>query len=100
MIDAAHRFIPLATIKTIIDGMLFSKMNVLNFHFSDNAAARVVSTKFPEITAALGSEVYTEEHIKNIVSYAADRGIMVVPEVLGPCTRGTMQFMRDYVIRK
>ncbi len=81
MIDAARHFMPMDVIKRNIDGMAFVKMNVMHFHLSDNQAWRIESKKFPQLTEkASDGEFYTQQQIKEIIQYAADRGIRVMPE--------------------
>jgi len=57
------------------------KMNVLHFHLSEYQAFRVESKKFPKLQE-MGSEVhyYTQDEIKELIAYARDRGISIIPE--------------------
>ena len=81
LIDVARHFIPLDVLKRNIDGMAAVKMNVLHWHLSDDQGFRVESKKFPKLHE-MGSEgkYYTQEEIRDFISYAHDRGIRVVPE--------------------
>src|SRR6266403_3124878 len=81
MIDSARHFIPLDVIRRYIDAMEAVKMNVFHWHLSENQGFRVESRKFPKLHG-LGSDglYYTQEEIRNFISYARDRGIRVVPE--------------------
>jgi len=81
MIDVARHFMPVEVIKRNIDGMAAVKMNVLHLHLSDDQGFRIESRKFPKLQG-MGSDglYYTQEQIRDIVAYAADRGIRVVPE--------------------
>ncbi len=81
MIDSGRHFIPLDVIKRNLDGMEAVKMNVFHWHLSDNQGFRVESRKFPRLHEQ-GSDglFYTQEEIRDIVEYARDRGIRVVPE--------------------
>src|SRR5437899_3904376 len=81
MIDSARHFIPLDVIKRNLDGMEVVKMNVFHWHLSDNQGFRVESKKFPKLHE-LGSDgfYYTQEEIRDLIAYARDRGIRVVPE--------------------
>ncbi|GJM63904.1 hypothetical protein PEDI_44560 [Persicobacter diffluens] len=81
MIDVARHFLPVDVIKRNLDGMAFVKMNVMHFHLSDNQGWRIESKKFPELTEkGSDGEFYTQAEIKDIVAYAAARGIRVMPE--------------------
>jgi hexosaminidase len=81
MIDSARHFIPLDVIRRNIDGMQAVKMNVFHWHLSENQGFRVESKKFPKLHE-LGSDglYYTQEEIRDLIAYARDRGIRVVPE--------------------
>jgi hexosaminidase len=81
MIDASRHFIPVEVIKRNIDGMAAVKLNVLHWHLSEDQGFRVECKTFPKLHQ-LGSDgfYYTQEQIKEIVSYAAERGIRVMPE--------------------
>jgi hexosaminidase len=81
MIDVARHFIPLDVIKRNLDGMEAVKMNVFHWHLSDNEGFRVESRKFPKLQEE-GSDghFYTQEEIRELIVYARDRGIRVVPE--------------------
>ena len=59
-------------------------MNVLHLHLSDFCRFAVESKVFPELTATLtGNQggFYTQNDVRELVAYAQDRGIRVVPEV-------------------
>src|SRR5215467_14573937 len=81
LIDVSRHFIPLDVLKRNLDGMAAVKMNVLHWHLSDDQGFRVESKTFPKL-AGMGSEghYYTQEEIRDFISYAHDRGIRVVPE--------------------
>src|SRR5215475_10999106 len=81
LIDVSRHFIPINVLKRNLDGMAAVKMNVLHWHLSDDQGFRVESKTFPKL-AGMGSEghYYTQEEIRDFISYAHDRGIRVVPE--------------------
>ncbi len=81
MIDSARHFIPLDVIRRNIDGMEAVKMNVFHWHLSENQGFRAESRKFPKLHE-LGSDslYYTQDEIRDLIAYARDRGIRVVPE--------------------
>ena len=81
MIDVSRHFIPLDILKRNLDGLEAVKMNVFHWHLSENQGFRVESKKFPKLHS-LGSDglYYTQEEIRDLISYACDRGIRVVPE--------------------
>jgi hexosaminidase len=81
MIDVARHFMPLEQLEREMDGMAAVKLNVLHVHLSDDQGFRVESKKAPKLQE-LGSEgmYYTQEQIHEMVAYARERGIRVVPE--------------------
>src|SRR6266478_3127655 len=81
MIDSARHFIPLEVIRRNLDGMEAVKMNVFHWHLSENQGFRVESKKFPKLHE-MGSDdlYYTQDDMRELVAYARDRGIRVVPE--------------------
>ena len=81
MIDVSRHFIPLAVLKRNLDGMAAVKMNVLHWHLSDNQGFRVESKRFPKLHE-MGSDglYYTQDEVRELIAYAHDRGIRVVPE--------------------
>jgi hexosaminidase len=81
MIDVSRHFIPLDVLKRNLDGLEAVKMNVFHWHLSENQGFRVESKKFPKLHT-LGSDglFYTQDEIRDLIAYARDRGIRVVPE--------------------
>jgi len=81
MMDVSRHFMPVEVIKRNIDGMAAVKLNVLHLHLADNQGFRVDCKTFPKLHG-LGSDgnYFTQEQIKDIIKYANDRGIRVVPE--------------------
>jgi hexosaminidase len=81
MIDIARLWMPMDVIKRNIDGMAAVKLNVLHLHITEDQGFRVESRKYPKLHQ-LGSDglYYTQDQMREIVRYAADRGIRVVPE--------------------
>jgi hexosaminidase len=81
MIDSARHFIPLDVLRRNIDGMEAVKMNVFHWHLSENQGFRAESRKFPKLHE-LGSDsfYYSQDEIRELIAYARDRGIRVVPE--------------------
>ena len=82
MIDGARHFMPVDVIKRNLDGMAAMKMNVFHWHLVDDQGWRIEMKKHPKlIQMASDGNYYTQEEIKNVVKYAADRGILVIPEL-------------------
>lgn len=81
MIDVSRHFIPVEVLKRNLDGMEAVKMNVFHWHLSENQGFRVESRKYPKLHEE-GSDglYYTQDEIREVIAYARDRGIRVVPE--------------------
>ncbi len=81
MIDVGRHFIPLDILKRNLDGLEAVKMNVFHWHLSEDQGFRAESKKFPKLHT-LGSDglYYTQEEIRDLIAYARDRGIRIVPE--------------------
>ncbi|MCM1285151.1 MAG: beta-N-acetylhexosaminidase [Acetobacter sp.] len=100
-LDEARHFFGKEVVKDILDMMFMMKLNVFHWHLTDDQGWRIEIKKYPLLTA-YGSRrgythiggwrcqkiecvshygYYTQEDIAEIVSYANDRGIMVVPEI-------------------
>ena len=81
MIDSSRHFTPIDVVKRNLDGMAAVKLNVFHWHLSENQGFRIESRRFPKLHE-MGSDglYYTQEQVRDIISYARDRGIRVVPE--------------------
>ena len=81
MLDVSRHWMPLPVVLRNLDAMAAVKLNVFHWHLSDDQGFRVESRRFPKLQA-LGSDghFYTQTEIRQVVDYARDRGIRVVPE--------------------
>lgn len=81
LIDVARHFQTIEVLKRNLDAMAAVKLNVLHWHLTEDQGFRVESKKFPKLHQ-LGSDgnYYTQEQVKEIIAYARERGIRVVPE--------------------
>lgn len=81
LLDVARHWEPVEVMKRNLDAMAAVKMNVLHWHLSDDQGFRMESRAFPKLHQ-LGSEgnYYTQSEARDIVAYARDRGIRVIPE--------------------
>ncbi|MDP3148280.1 MAG: family 20 glycosylhydrolase [Ignavibacteria bacterium] len=81
MMDACRHFMPVEVIKRNLDAMASVKLNVFHWHLSEDQGFRVECKAFPKLHQ-LGSDgmYYTQAQIKEILAYAEDRGIRVIPE--------------------
>jgi hexosaminidase len=81
LIDVSRHFIPVDVLKRNVDGLAAVKMNVLHWHLSDDQGFRAESKVFPKLTG-MGSDgmFYTQAEIRELIAYAHDRGVRVIPE--------------------
>ncbi len=104
MLDVARHFLPKREVLRFLDLMAVHRLNVLHFHLTDDQGWRLQIRAFPKLTSVGGwrSEsqkghgplaqgngrphggFYTQDDIREIVAYAAERYIMVVPEIETP----------------
>src|SRR5260370_42255428 len=81
MIDVSRHFMPLEVIKRNIDGMAAVKLNTLHLHLSDDEGFRVESKNAPKLQElASDGQFYTQDQIRELLSYAREPGVRVVPE--------------------
>src|SRR5215831_2817734 len=81
LIDVARHFEPMEVLKRNLDAMAAVKLNVFHWHLTENQGFRIESKKFPKLHQ-LGSDglFYTQDQAREIIAYAAERGIRVMPE--------------------
>ncbi len=81
LLDVSRHFETVETVKRLLDGMAMVKLNVFHWHLSDDQGFRVESRVYPRLQQ-LGSDslFYTQDQIRDVVAYATDRGIRVMPE--------------------
>ena len=81
MIDSSRHFTPLDVLKRNLDGMEAVKLNVFHWHISDNQGFRAESKKLPKLHGSGSAGLfYTQDEIRDVIAYAHDRGMRVVPE--------------------
>lgn len=86
MMDTSRHFMPLSVIERNLDGMEAVKLNVFHWHITDDQGFRAESKVFP-LLQEKGSDglYYSQDQIRQVIAYARDRGIRVVPEFDMPC---------------
>lgn len=110
MLDAARHFFPVEDVKRLLDIMALHKMNVLHWHLTDDQGWRIEIDAFPNLVSVgstrartiIGKDpggeydetvrydetphsgYYTKQQVRDIVRYAADRFITVIPEIEFP----------------
>lgn len=82
LLDPARRFLPVPTLKRQLDVMATVKLNVLHLHLTDDQGWRFESLRFPKLQQVGGRDgYYTQQQLRELVQYAAERGIRIVPEI-------------------
>ena len=96
MVDPARTFIPLDELKAFIPEMARYKLNALHLHLVDDQAWRIEIKKYPQLTAQASSRwgqddlqmpykgYYTQEQMRELVSFAARYHVEIVPEIEMP----------------
>ncbi len=81
LIDVCRHWQPVEVLKRNLDAMAAVKLNVFHWHLSEDQGFRVESLRYPKLHE-FGSDglYYTQEQMREVVAYARDRGIRVVPE--------------------
>ena len=97
MVDVARHFQPAESLKPLIDAMAAHKMNVLHLHLTDDQGWRLEIKRYPKLTeigawrtpptagetasAQPYGGFYTQDQIRDLVAYARERSITIVPEI-------------------
>lgn len=82
LLDTSRHFFSVNTIKRQIDAMAAAKYNIFHWHLTDDQGWRFESKKYPKLhKLASDGEYYSRKQIREIVSYARERGIQVLPEI-------------------
>jgi hexosaminidase len=86
MIDAGRHFQPVPVIERNLDGMEAVKLNVFHWHLSEDQGFRVESKQAPLLQEkGSNGNYYTQAQVREVIEYARERGIRVVPEFDMPC---------------
>lgn len=81
LMDVCRHWMPMDVVKRNIDGMAAMKLNVLHLHLTEDQGFRIESKHYPKLHQ-LGSNgnYYTQDQMREIIRYADERGIRVIPE--------------------
>lgn len=124
LLDCCRHFMEIDFVKRYIDLLAYHKMNVLHWHLTEDQGWRIEIKGYPKLTeigawrkqkdGSIYGGFYTQEQIKEVVDYAAERGINVVPEIELPghsvaalaaypeysCTGGPFEVENDWGVFK
>lgn len=90
MLDCSRHFWTIDNLKETIDQMAFFKLNTLHMHLTDNNAWRLAMDKYPQLTEKgtyyydypeMSGKYYSKPELKELVQYALERGVEIIPEV-------------------
>lgn len=91
MLDPCRHFIPVENVKKHLDVLSLFKINTMHWHLTDDQGWRIEIKKYPKLTEVGSvrmegegvehSGYYTQEQIKEIVAYASERFITIIPEL-------------------
>lgn len=101
MLDVCRHFFTVDEVKEALDIMALHKLNVFHWHLTDDQGWRIEIKKYPELTkigsqrkqtvigkntgkydgTPYGPYFFTQEEIKDVIQYAADRYITIIPEI-------------------
>jgi hexosaminidase len=100
MLDSARHFQGVDEIKQLLDAMALHKLNTFHWHLTDDQGWRIEIRKYPKLTSVGGCRIpagdggigadgkpapycgyYTQAQIRDVVHYAAERHIQIVPEI-------------------
>jgi len=137
MLDTCRHFFPVEFVKKFIDTLAFHQMNVFHWHLTEDQGWRIEIRRHPELTAVGGwrsgtvigrlpgddpprydgirhGGFYTQDQVRDVVAYAAERQVTVVPEIEMPghalaalaahpelsCTGGPFEVSRTWGIHE
>jgi len=124
LFDSGRHFFDITTVKKYIDLLAFYKMNVFHWHLTEDQGWRIAIEKYPKLTeigayrtqkdGTIYGGFYTKEQIKEVVAYATERHIAVIPEIELPghsqaalaaypelsCTGNTIEVANDWGVFK
>ena len=132
LLDCCRHFFPVEEVKKVLDLMAIHKMNRLHWHLTEDQGWRIEIKKYPKLTEVgawrNGTQVfrraetdstryggfYTQDQLRDVVAYAAERGITIIPEVDLPghmiaalasypelgCTGGPYEVMQYWGVHK
>ncbi len=83
LLDPARHFLPKDFVLRMIDLLAEHRLNVLQLHLTDDQGWRLPVRSHPRLTE-VGGEHYTHDDLREIVAYAAERFVTVVPEINVP----------------
>jgi hexosaminidase len=104
MLDVSRHFLPISIVKKYIDYLALHKLNIFHWHLTDDQGWRIEIKKYPRLTEIGGwrngtiigrypgkgndslkhGGYYTQDEIKDVIKYAAERYVSIIPEIEMP----------------
>lgn len=94
LVDACRHFVSVERLKKQLDVLALFKINRLHWHLTDDQGWRIEIRRYPLLTEVGGSRIegegykyegyYTQAEIREVIAYASDRYITIVPEIEMP----------------
>lgn len=89
MLDVARNFFDVEEVERLIDVAALYKLNRFHLHLTDDQGWRIQMSGYPELTEVGAATrvgggpggFYTQDQYRDLVKFAADRGVVVVPEI-------------------
>lgn len=88
MYDTGRNFMEVSMLKQYIDLLSAYKLNAFHWHLTDNPAWRIESLAYPQLNDAKNQtkgrdegKYYTYNQIREVIAYARERGVMIIPEI-------------------
>lgn len=80
-LDVSRHWMPMPVVLRQLDALGAVKMNVFHWHLTDDQGFRIESKMFPKLhEMGADGDFYTQDQVREVIAYARDRGIRVVPE--------------------
>lgn len=92
-LDVSRHFYPVRLVKRLIDLIALHRMNIFHWHLTDDQGWRIAIDAFPQLAeisawrdkdGEIYGGFYTKEDVKEILAYAEERKVQVVPEIEMP----------------
>ena len=84
MVDLSRHFLPVPFLQHVVDALAYSKLNIMHLHITDDQSFPIESKAVPELAQEGafpgGNYTYSQADVRALAEYAADRGVLLVPE--------------------
>lgn len=81
LLDCCRHYFDAEQVQSVIEQMSLAKMNVLHWHLTEDQGWRIESKVFPQLHEYEGQPYFTQDEIRDVVAFATQRGVDVIPEI-------------------